>query len=476
MTSKRNLTGLFLGAGASYEAGMPLVSELTTELTNWLTPEKLRTLNECWRSAGGGYADKVIDEFCVMLSRSGQNYESLLGFLEVQFSRHSPMSQEYHGLYAWLVDLIYHLLYFRHIKNTEYIRRNVGYYDGLYSLADKNRPLWVFSLNHDLIIECLSHGNDLPISSGFTSEVVELPRRNKKGQMIGQLQACILLGSSIENAAMPFLPPGTVGINLFKLHGSLDIFAFRDGKDLLKIQPPEESTDGPLESLRIANEELVYRPDIPVRATNEIAYADQSGELQFLRRSLLAGVFKFDSRRTQVLPKRLLEHFGSYLNYITTLVCIGYGFGDDHVNLIIRDWLEFSEERRLVIVDPNPNVPDTLLHVATQVELVTSTATEYLDSCAGVVRSSQQVNEKKLTTLVRKEGDSVIEEWILFCRRHQMDRAAELIRTLPVGDGNIDVDALGTPFEDYLNCVKGQFSSVEHVIDKYLKSREASVT
>ena len=454
MTSKNKLTGLFLGAGASYEAGMPLVCELTSELTNWLTPKKLRTLNECWRSAGGGYTDKVIDDFCVMLSRSDQNYESLLGFLEVQFSRHSPMSQQYHGLYAWLVDLIYHLLYFRHINNTDYIRRNVGYYDGLFSLADKNRPLWVFSLNHDLIIECLSHGNDLPISSGFTSKVVDLPRRNKKGQVIGQLRACVLPGSRIENAAMPFFPPSTVGINLFKLHGSLDIFTFRDGKDLLKVLPSGKGTDGPLGSLRITNEELLYGPDIPVRATNEIAYADQSGELQFLRRSLLAGAFKFDSRRTQVLPKRLLEHFRSYLNYISTLVCMGYGFGDDHVNLIIRNWLEFSEERRLVIVDPSPNVPATLLHIATQVDLVTSTATEYLDSCARIVRSSQQVNEKKLTTVIRKEGDSVFEELISFNRRHQMDRAAELIRTLPVRDGNIDVDALGMPLEDYFNCVK----------------------
>ena len=32
MTTPRNLTGLFLGAGASYEAGMPLACGLTAEL------------------------------------------------------------------------------------------------------------------------------------------------------------------------------------------------------------------------------------------------------------------------------------------------------------------------------------------------------------------------------------------------------------------------------------------------------------
>ena len=73
----------------------------------------------------------------------------------------------------------------------------------------------------------------------------------------------------------------------------------------------------------------MYRPDLKVRPTNEIAYEDKNGILQFLRRSLLAGAFKFDSRHSQVLPLRLLEHFRSNLNYVDVLICIGYGFGDN---------------------------------------------------------------------------------------------------------------------------------------------------
>lgn len=40
----KRLTGLFLDAGASYEAGMPLVWELTAEIKNWLTPPKIQEL------------------------------------------------------------------------------------------------------------------------------------------------------------------------------------------------------------------------------------------------------------------------------------------------------------------------------------------------------------------------------------------------------------------------------------------------
>jgi len=45
MTEPTLLTGLFLGAGASVEVGMPLVEELTEKLKNELTPDKLRELN-----------------------------------------------------------------------------------------------------------------------------------------------------------------------------------------------------------------------------------------------------------------------------------------------------------------------------------------------------------------------------------------------------------------------------------------------
>jgi hypothetical protein len=55
----KHLTGLFLGAGASYEAGMPLASDLTRQMKNLLNASKLRQLNAKWRLEGGGYPDEV---------------------------------------------------------------------------------------------------------------------------------------------------------------------------------------------------------------------------------------------------------------------------------------------------------------------------------------------------------------------------------------------------------------------------------
>ena len=102
--------------------------------------------------------------------------------------------------------------------------------------------------------------------------------------------------------------------------------------------------------------------------------------MQFLRRSLLGGVFKFQRQHAQTVPEELLSYFVSTLNQLSTLICIGYGFGDTHVNQAIREWLERTAERKLTIVDPMiRGVPDSLLHLSPQITLEAMKATDYLD-------------------------------------------------------------------------------------------------
>ena len=244
---------------------------------------------------------------------------------------------------------------------------------------------------------------------------------------------------------MPFFRQGTHGINLLKLHGALDIFTFRDGKDLLKILPTQNSVDGVLETLRVTNEELNYYPENPVMAPNEIVYADETGEMQFLRRSLLAGAYKFNPKTSQALPLPLLNHFRSYINFLQSLVCIGYGFGDSHINQVMREWLEFSADRRLVIVRPGAtSIPEAFLHVAPQVELQPSTATDYLDSVAGIVRTKREVNEKRLAAWMRRCGDIAKSELQVFLcdhERRQVDSLSEQFKKLATGGRSLDTES-----------------------------------
>src|SRR2546425_7747 len=170
------LTGLFIGAGASYEVGMPLVWDLTSELKAWLTRQKLRELNTGWRTQGlgRGYPDDVIAELASVLVLPDLHYESILGFLETHFRRFSavPRQHHFHGLYAWLVEAVYWILYLQHVNKVKYIERNLRHLEGIVRLTEKNLPLWIFSLNHDLIIECLAAAYSIPLNSGFTTSLV----------------------------------------------------------------------------------------------------------------------------------------------------------------------------------------------------------------------------------------------------------------------------------------------------------------
>ena len=51
---------------------------------------------------------------------------------------------------------------------------------------------------------------------------------------------------------------GQQGINLLKIHGSLDEFAFNNGQDLLKLVPTENTVRGVITTLEIANEQVRY--------------------------------------------------------------------------------------------------------------------------------------------------------------------------------------------------------------------------
>ena len=189
-------------------------------------PNKLEQLNSGWRANGSGYSDEAISTLSAVLTAEYMTYEHIMGHLQVHFSRKGD--QGYHGLFAFLSEIVYALLKERHILNTERLERSISYLSGIKGLTVTNRPLWVFSLNHDLILECFASHAGLPMKSGFNEEVIHLPRRNMSGARIGKLQGRVLRRSELASGRVDYFKLGEHGINLLKLHGSLDEFVFND--------------------------------------------------------------------------------------------------------------------------------------------------------------------------------------------------------------------------------------------------------
>ena len=475
-----NLTGLLLGAGASYDVGMPLAMELTKELKDWLTPDKLRSLNRTWQEQGAGYSKETIEDVAQVLAMDTMNYEAIMGYLEVQSDRLHQRSQEYHGLRAFLSEIVYFLLKEMHVRNEALIVRNTRFLDGIKTLINLNRPLWAFSLNHDLVVECFVANAGIPVKYGFSEDVVRLPRRDVGGVKIGDLKAQVTRRQQFEKQELNFFPPGEYGLNLLKIHGSLDEFAFNDGHDLLKLMPDSRDSSGVFSALRNANDEVRYIdprwPGGAVHARNEIAYADDLGEMQFLRRTPLAGAFKFQNQSNQTVPNELLGHFELRLTYLSGLICLGYSFGDQHVNQAIRHWLEGNRERQLTIVDPAADhVPSGLLHLSPQIQLVKSSATDFLDLKAGISRERGEKIERQIAILMRNRGSQEVNEMI----REYMDkriedtaqRMASWAKTLPWRDGSIDLEEMDISMDEFLQVAmeKVPMPSREDALEDFLK-------
>ena len=366
------MKALLLGAGASYELGLQLVWELTGELKNWLTSGKLNQINEGWLAQGYGYSDETISLIKNLLDVDSMHYENLIGALEVEMNREQNRDryQELHGIRIWLLEIIYHLLYNRQVNNSAYIETTIKDLYGIKKLAEEAKPLWVFSLNHDINLEIIAAEYGIPVKSGF-NEIVTLPARSKEGIVVGNIEFEYLSRKNIESNNYDFFNTGEYGINLVKMHGSLDIFGqeaeINNKLNYLKIKPKNLNCAGYTTELEKVNTQLHHPLGKP---TNEIAYADEEGEMQFLRYSLLSGAHKFTGKIEQIAPPEFLGLFKSYANIADEIICIGYGFGDRHINDIIDNWLSISNEKNIEIINPNiNNVPASLAHLSLQISI-----------------------------------------------------------------------------------------------------------
>jgi hypothetical protein len=312
--------------------------------------------------------------------RSEMSYENIIGYLETNYLRNAVAGkpgQHYHNLASILIDVVYKIIYQKHLQIKPKSTTALSYLDGLGKLVQHNLPLWVFSLNHDVVLDCAAAKLGIAINNGFGArEALPLQYPLPTGET--EIDVEVLTEEQMRRG-LPFFQHGISGINLIKLHGALDLFTVRDGKDVIKLIPVGSTPDAPINTLIIANELLPFRPPNGVYTTNEIMYLDHAKEVQFLRRTTLSGAFKYNPRKDQVLPKGFLGVFQTMINYVTNLISIGYGFEDIHVNEVVRRWLEMTPDRQLEIVDPSRDwAPSDFRHLSPQISVKRMKAGQYL--------------------------------------------------------------------------------------------------
>jgi hypothetical protein len=137
---------------------MPLRADLNAELLAWLSPTALRRLNDTWRGRGFGHPDEIIEDVARFLGEDAFDYEALLAHLEVRYldDARAGFAQAYHAFHAWLAQVVYLMLYRRQVERRNSYREGLQYFEGLVPLARQNRPLWILSLNQDVLVECIA--------------------------------------------------------------------------------------------------------------------------------------------------------------------------------------------------------------------------------------------------------------------------------------------------------------------------------
>lgn len=350
------MLAFFLGAGASVECGMPLVWPFTaTFRENVLSRIDTNLFN---------FSDskEIKKRFAEIIGNNDLHYEQMVSELEIwKLSAAGKEQQTVDGLIRQTTECIQILLLELQEKCQSRMRLRFDDYFGLKSIIKQHGSLDIYSLNHDLIVEELCSFYEIPLKDGFYSD------REHGYSRLGDFK--VVTKSEFEQRDLDFFEQNESGANLIKLHGSFDIFAIEDmGKYLKSVGDGEfwsyVRSVRNIESLSV--EECQKSGN---RGVNELFVTDDFGELQFLRRSLLSGGHKFSDKFEQIAPRELFEEFKARIRSVRELVVIGYGFGDEHVNLVFCDWLKIPDTK-LIICDPyRTEVPDFLSGNASQIEI-----------------------------------------------------------------------------------------------------------
>jgi hypothetical protein len=380
--------GLFLGAGASYEVGMPLVWEfsntlrinvlkrLDTKLFNFKSNESLK--------------GTLIDLF----NDQNKHYEEVIGELEKLYLQNHTESSIHHVLIQ-LIECIQLLMLEEQMNTLKFLGEKVKDYYGLKALVEEQGVLNVFSLNHDVVFEEICDYYSIPYRDGF------FPLENKY-KTVANFKA--ITKEQLESGEINLFQSDISCVNLIKLHGSLDIFAAEDKKLFLKVTGDGEHIGSNFYEIRkIEDHNLNVCTHDGIRTTNELCVYDDNNELQFLRRSLLSGAHKFQNRFEQIAPKALFEIFKKILDNLNELIIIGYGFGDIHINDVLRSWI-IEESHTMIIYDPHrEKIPEFLANNSNQVNIVQGGLTDFLLSINSSNETTHSKRKREFMSQVREE-------------------------------------------------------------------------
>lgn len=203
--------GLFLGAGASFEAGYPLMSTLTRDVLSTLDEASLNTVDEIINQELGVSLD---------INAGSPNVESIIDELTARAAMLGPSTPQTKVLDRIISDIQDKIVEVIESVSSPNLDHHVRLLTALARLHHgRAQPLWVITTNYDLLIERAAVEAGIPILDGFLGGPIRYWHVNSFRWSFGRL---VIRGtrSVFEPAPQPF-------VVLIKLHGSIDWWVSR---------------------------------------------------------------------------------------------------------------------------------------------------------------------------------------------------------------------------------------------------------
>jgi hypothetical protein len=361
MSSPPRKIGLLLGAGFSYDLGMPLAQELTEVLLKPITSHgagKLARAMACARPYGADRPpnERALSECLEVLlsykAAHGQNYEAMLAQIE-DLARRPTGSQSdrdsAHYFSAVLYERIHEILSAYQAASYDILYpKNFRWHANLGNLLS-GQETWAFTLNHDLFLECLALDLKIPISYGDVASK-EFPVSNL--EMHERVRFSCIDRSQYTTASAGFLRDQP-GINLVKLHGGLSEHDYDDNKTICNLDLTGKSSQELMGEYAKVARMAYYENGVAAAAAKDRFVTNLEGKCDVLGKAMLTGGHKYSTTANPKEGEEKLALFDHALGELDQLTVIGYGFGDKHVNFRLSHAMARREGLSIRIVDPH---------------------------------------------------------------------------------------------------------------------------
>ena len=352
-----------LGAGFSYDAGLPLVKDISEKFlrkplydyTLWFSSGESKWTD--WADEADKHNGKIhwrgleiafFLEFMIKhyLNESGLETLDYEKFYYYLLSMKSTDKGAYEGLllnaqqqyseifkkddtdfsnipdyevFSCFYHLIEDLLWIR--KDREVLYSAYKPYSDFFAVEDIKFN--IFTLNHDLLLETLFEHYNMDYDDGFSTDLSTLMDDNKTKIPVfnGVFQS---------------------RINLLKLHGSIDYYQYHYIK--------EENKHKGIDNFKT----LDYRVKHTVNDVDEKGKVIQNFTPRIIPQ-FITGENKLDLIQSDKMYKKLYSYFETYLKESDKVIIIGYSFGDCHINEVLESAL--PNIREVIHIDPYADFP-----------------------------------------------------------------------------------------------------------------------